>query len=52
MGKRRGLYTLKATDADRHPRKKPPMGSRLAVFLLSVRAYGSNQGESRLKAVQ
>lgn len=28
------------------------MGSRLAVFLLSVRAYGSNQGESRLKAVQ
>ena len=34
------------------PPQSAPMGSRLAVFLLSVRAYGSNQGEGGLKAVQ
>ena len=38
---------LLTTDAGRHPHKKPPMGSRLASLLLSVRACGSSQGESR-----
>ena len=38
---------LLTTDAGRHPHKKPPMGSRLTSFLLSVKACGSSQGESR-----
>lgn len=43
----RAKRAILTTDAGRHPRKKPPMGSRLASSLLSVNACGSSQGESR-----
>lgn len=42
-----GLFTT--TDAGRHPHKDPPMGSRLASLLLSVRACGGSQGKSPAK---